>query len=115
MRGLETVRAIIGAAIGTILGSVPPAMEVEIYGAQFANLTSGSVTVEVFERRSGTITGVVEAVSLEPFKTEKKGFAGSGAIVARVHSECELCGSATGGSVSVALLHRYMPGRSRIP
>jgi len=113
IRGVETGRAIIGTAIGTIVGSVPPAMEGEIYGAQFANLTSGSVSVELFERRAGTVTGVIEAVSLEPFKTEKKGFGGN--IIARIHSECELCGSATGGSVEVTVLYRYVPGRSRIP
>jgi len=113
IRGLETARAIVGAAIATIIGSVPPAMEGEIYGAQFANLTSGSVTVEIFQRRAGTVTGVIEAVSLEPFKTEKKGFGGH--IIGKVYSEHELCGSATGGTVEVTLLYRYVPGRSRIP
>ena len=113
LKGVDTGRAVVGAEIATIIGSVPPAMEAELYGAQFANLTSGSVTVEIFERRSGTVTGVIEAVSLEPFKTEKKGFGGN--IIAKVHSEHELCGSATGGSVEVTILYRYVPGRSRIP
>jgi len=112
-RGLETGRAIIGAAIGTIIPPAPPAMETEIYGAQFANLTTGSISVELCESRQGTITGVVEVVSLTPFKSEKKGF--GQAVIARVHSEHALVGTATTGSVDVTVLYRYVPGRSRIP
>jgi len=113
IRGLESRKAIIGAAISTIIGSIPPAMEGEIYGAQFANLTSSSVAVEIFQRRVGTVTGVVEAVALGPFTTERKGFGGH--IIGKIYSEHELCGTATAGSVEVVLLYRYVPGRTRIP
>jgi hypothetical protein len=114
IRGSETARSIVGAAISTVIGSIPPAMEAEIFTIQYANLTSGTMEVQLFTRRAGTVTGVIDVAVLSPSNpTVSKGY-GTG-IIGKIFSENELIGTATSGSVDVTVFYRIVPGRARIP
>jgi len=112
LRGSENRVAVVGPSIGVVVGSVPPAMECEVYGIGYANPSAGTVTAVLFERRMGTVVGYVHAAVLPPASNYSIGFQEK--VVARIHSECELCGSAT-GTIYVSVQYRYVTGRSRIP
>ena len=114
VRGQEFVSTWVGTVNTQVLGTVPPGMVAEIYGMQFANPAEGTVHVQLYEQREGTITATIEGVALTPGRTERKGY--SSEPIGYIHSEQSVVGVVSpSGSVQVTMVYRYVPGRTNIP